>query len=501
MNRVFCKGTALALVLLLAFMPLAVWAEPDFDPGTLYATLLEETFEGGRLIEGRITLQANALPFLNDELKGLEEVAAELIGGLELRFSAVDDYDQKLYSLALFAAGREVAAFHVREDAQSLRVTSNLLPGMTFSLPAESLSGQSFMENEDVVMLVAAAYLTYFARIAAWVSETESETEDLYVHEFLEESEDTDTRDAVERIQRSRVRSEHFKPLLRNLADTFYIDEVSQQALANLLQPLGVTQADVRRWADELPLLIAHQLEVTDAATEFAFFYDDEGDVIGFDGVMPALLDPFFFEEGSLTYSRKTNMDDVRHAAQGQMLFGEGRSLSGDLQITYGENIDDMRQDEMAIGLVYTDAAANGEFRLITTQQDLHLAQTDLDTCDSRLVIDVFFAEDGQEEHFHFEKTAHGETKPVGELDFAHSTVIDIDLVGVMSLTVRYEIGSSEYVSVPWEDVGQVYDLSALTDAQTGEVMAAVTAVPFRLSMFFLAALPPEVMQGFVAGE
>jgi len=491
MNRFFRKVMALTLVLLLTLLPLAAWAEADFDPGTLYATLLDECFQDGRLVEGKVTLQINALPAL-DELEG---VAAELLDGMELRFSAVDDYDQKFYSLVLLMAGEEVAGFRMREDAQGMRITSNLLPGMTLALP----SGGGLMENEDVIMLLSAAFLTYFVRVAAWVSQTETETEDLYVDEFPEDIEDTDTRDAFDRIQRSRVRSEHLKPLLRNLADTFYDDEESQQALANLLEPLGVTRADVRHWADELPLLIAYGLAVTDAATDFAFYYDDEtGDIVGFDGVMPALFDPFFFEEGSLTYSRKTGMDDVRHTAQGVMQFGEGRSLTGDLQISYGEIIDDERRDEMAISLVFSDPVANEELRIVSTQQKLYLAQTDLDTCDSRLVIDIFSAEGEREEQFHVEMITHGETKPVGDADFAHSTVIDVDFEGVLSLTARYDVASSEYVPTEWLDEGDVYDFSALTEEQLGNLMAALSAVPFRLSMFVLAALPQEVMQTII---
>ncbi|MCL2877107.1 MAG: hypothetical protein FWF12_12725, partial [Betaproteobacteria bacterium] len=496
---------ALVLTLMLALTPTlapAVAGEPDFDPGTLYATLLEEVFEAGRLVQGSVTLQVNDAAFLEEAVgKELAGTLSELIGALELRFSAVDDYDQKLYSLTFLVAGQEVAGFRVREDAQSLRITSNLLPGMTLSMPAGSAAGQGLLDNEDIMLLVSAAYLLYFGRIAAWVSDTEEETEDLYVHEFVDDSQDTDARDAYDRIQHSRVRSEHLKPLLRDLADTFYADNESQQAVANLLEPLGVTRADVRRWADELPLLIAHQLAVTDAATDFSFYYDDDGTVVGFEGVMPRLLEPFFFDQATLTYNRKTGMDDVRHTAHGDIQFGEGRALAGDLYITYGEIIDDTRRDEVAVGFAYSDSAANGGFRLLVTQQDLYLAQRDLDTLDTRLTVDVIVAEGGDEEGLRMEMTAHGETRPVGGLDFAHSTVVDIDFGGAMSITARYDIASSAYVPVPWADAGEVYDLSDLTEEQMGTVTAALSAASFRALMFFLAAVPAELYQALMFGN
>ncbi|MCL2544393.1 MAG: hypothetical protein FWE77_00590 [Clostridia bacterium] len=502
MMRGFRKGMTLVLASMLALTPLmtaTALAEPDFDPGTLYATLLDEAFAGGRLVQGAVTLRVNDFALL-EEAAGKEtaDAVAELIGGLELRFFGVDDYDQRLYALDFLVAGEAVASFRAREDAQSLRLTSNLLPGITLSMPAGLLGGQSLMENEDILLLVSAAYLLYFGRIAVWVSETEDETRDLYVHEFVEDSEDTDLRDAYDRIQRSRVRSVHFKPLLRDLADTFYADNDSQQAVANLLEPLGVTRADVRRWADELPLIIAHQLAVTDAATDFAFYYDGDGTVVGFEGAMPRLLEPFFFDHGTLTYSRKTGMDDVRHTAGGDIQLGGGRALTGDLHITYGEIIDDTRRDEMALGLSYSDPAQGGEFRLLIARQDLYWAQENLDTRDTRLTIDALLVENGGEEGRRVEITAHGETKQVGGLDFAHSTAVEMDFGGEMSLTMRYDIASAEYAPTEWIDVGEVYDLVNLTEEQTRDVMTALSAAPFRGAMFFLAALPVEFLQTIV---
>ena len=499
MNLGLRKVTALALALTLALVPWmgsAALAEADFDPGELYGLLLGEAFEGGRLLEGRATWQANDLTVLEEGTgKELADAIAKLIDGLELRFSGVDDYDQRLYSLSLSAAGKEVVSFRVREDAESLRVTSNLLPGMTFVMPAETLTGQDLMENEDVVQLISAAYLTYFGRVAAWVSEIEEETADLYVHTFLDESDDTDVRDAVARTQSSRVRSSHFKQLVRDLTDTFYADSDSQRAVANLLAPLGVIRADVRRWADELPLLFSNGFEETDAATDFVFSYDDAGDIVGFDGVMPRMFEPFFFDEGSLTYSRKTGMDDVRHAVHGEARFGEGRLLAGDAQIVRGEIIDNTRRDEVSVGLAYTDSDAGGVFRAATVRQDLYLAQEGQDIHDMRLTVDVGVAEGEEEDSLRMEVTARGETEQVGDLDFAHSNVVEMDVSGMLSLTSRWDVASREYVPEEWADVGEVYDLSGLTDEEAGALMTALRVVPSRMIMLVIAALPAELMQ------
>lgn len=501
------KGFALLLALTLTAMPLMAWAEADFDPGTLFQTLLAEVFESGRMVEGVVSFHVDTLPSTEDaEEQKLVNAIGEFINSVRVHISAVDDYDQKLYSLILFIGQEQLADMRVRTDADTIRLTSSLLPGTTLVMPMMSTNVFSEGGNEDIATLMA-GFLAYYQRVAGWVSQKQFENEDLYVYESVEIDE-TETRDAVSMLMNCNVRSADLKQLLRSLADTFYDDQASQQAVTNLLAPLGVTRAQVRQFADELPLIVAHELEANDSAAVFTVSYDDDLGIAGFDGVMPAMFDPFFFKEGSFNYSRKIGLDDTRYTAHGVMGFEDQGSLTGDLAISVGEIIDNARRDESSISLEYVhgddgspsesaDTREPMKTLFANVNQGLYLAEDNLDVFDGVSKIDVTQINSGSENTlFHAEMSVHSATKLVDDVDLSHATTFTLDTTGPFGMTVQCDITSKEYVPTEWVDVGTVSDLSTLDAEQTQSMMDSLTYMPVRLILLIASKLPTEVFKG-----
>ncbi len=500
------KGLALVLALALSMgmtaVPIMAVAESDFDPGTMYSTLRAEVFEGGRLIETVIKPKLTdytPIPQAGEQYVKQMEAYRSMLEGMELRVTAVDDYDYKLYTLSLTMAGEEVVSARVRQDAESIRIVSNLLPGHTVNLPISSTQNIYNSDDPNLAALTD-AYLTYFVVVGAWVSQKQTDTEDLYVYEPAE-LEETETRDAVSMVMKSRVRPSDMKELLRSFSDTLFDNEPLQQAITNLLAPVGVTRADVRRFADELPLIVSRELQATENPTEFTFSYDDDMGTVGFDGVMPAMFEPFPFANGSFTYSKKTGMDDTRHTAHGEMTFAKASKLTGDLTITTGEIIDETRRDEFSIALNYADPDEQPVVNMAIVQQDLYTITDNVDTLDTTAKFDVTFGkpDEGLSEPsgdtVHIESTVHSETKQAGELDVARSITTDLELAGYCTFSVQSDTLSKEYVRTEeWADVGEVWDFATMNAEQTQTAMGALQQIPMRMYMLIMAKLPPELL-------
>ncbi len=483
---------ATAMALLLIALPVLGAAEADFDAGTLFNTLYEENYAGGRLIETTIRAKVDQITGASAEDVALAQKVLDLF---ELRVSALDDIDQQYTTVTLMLGGGVMVQALIKTDATGAYLVSEQLPGVTLRLPGNMApSAQSSADMEALQN----AYIDYFAIVAAWVSQKQVDREDLYVYEPVEIDE-SEVRDASALEMRCRVRPDDLKELLRMLADQFYNDNATQEAVTNLLASRGVTRADVRRIADQLPLWVSHELISTGDATDFVISYDDDMNIVGFDGKMPALYEKYPFKKGDLTYSRKTMEEGSAHRAKGTMEMQDGGKLAGELQAFIGDLFEDARKDEFTLSLAYTGAKGAGDVAVDIVTQNQYLAAADLDTYDGLGKFDVVESGGAAGDKLHGEYTIHSETKPVGELDFVCETTVQIDITDQLSMTVECVTASKEATPVTFPANEKQFDLEHLTESQRTELLGLLQEAAMPLMLKLMGKLPPELTQKIMA--
>lgn len=498
MKRWMRNGWAALLALWLFAAPALGVAEVDYDAGTLLPTLKQEAYVGGREIVETVTLRVSQVTGMEPDLLAALQEAVEM---LEIRISSVDDMDAKLYAVKILMAGEPLLDATVRWNEERIYITSSQLPGKTVTVsmaeaakhfPVHPLLTGKWGADEDMALLEN-QYIDYFAAVGGWVSNVQSEHEDLYAYEFTEMDE-TESRDASTTQMYSTVRSDELKKLIRDLANLFFEDENAQQAFANILAPYGATQASVRHFADQLPLVISHELGATRNSTEFTVFYDDNMDIVGFDGTMPAMYTKFFFDYGALQYSRKTLDEGVRHDVKGTMEFAGGATFTGESRQNVGDLMDDQQKTEQDIAIDYQDPANKAGLQYTIHTQEVYTAQEGLEVYEGKGNGEITRTQEGTSKKTNTEMTLHGETKPVGDWDFAHTKTIQTEVEGQATYEFTYTMISQEYV--PADLSGNVaYDLETLTEEQRAELENSLQTALMQAYFQLLAKLPSKLVQ------
>ena len=492
------RRLAALLAGLLLTVPALACAEGEFEAGTMLPILLAENYEGGQQIVLTATLEGGE----GLALLGLDEaaipIAQQALASVGLQICAVDNFDEQIIDLALTVSGTPVLTGTLVLRDGAVLLETNLLPGKTLVLPAQLAQGGALLagdiwENQDVMTLLF-QYTDYFYAVGNWVSQTQFDTELLYVQTYLEDSEDTETRDALAMEQSSHVMPEDFKRMMRSVADTFYSDELSQEAIANLLAPLGVTRAHVRAFADELPLFIA-RLQPTENATEFVYAYDYDMAVAGFDGVMPAMYDRFFFETGTLHYDRRTELEGRHYRAQGTMDFGAGAGLQGRLDIFAGDLFDD---EQTAYGEIVLDTQVpaeglaatvtfNGAHRIaIEGAQDVRTEQltvTVVGTRNDRLLL------------FTGELALQMATVPLEAGDVQTQLTVQALAQDALVLGGAVTLFSRAYVPADAQPDNEIIDLNTLDAEGLAALRSEVRANLVSVGLDALILMPEQVLQ------
>lgn len=498
MKRWMRKGWAALLALWMFAAPAMGAAEVEYDAGTLLPTLKQEAYEGGREIVETVTLGLPQVAGMEPDVLAALQQAVEM---LEFRISSVDDMDAKLCKVEILLKGEPLLDARVQWDAERIYITSGQLPGKTLTVsmaeaakhfPVHPLLSGKWGEDEDMALLEE-QFIDYFAAVAGWVSSVQSEREDLYVYEF-DEIDETETRDFSSTQMHATVCPAEFKKLIRDMANLFFEDEKAQQAFANILAPYGATRASVRHFADQLPLVISHELEPAEAPTQFTVFYDDNMDIVGFDGEMPGMYSTFFFDYGKLRYDRKTQDEGVLHDAKGTMEFDGGASLTAEIQRNVGDLMDDQQKTEQDISIDYQDPANKNGLQYVIHTQEVYTAQEGLEVYEGTGNGEMTWTRDGKGEKINAVVTMHGETKPVGDWDFAHTETVQATAEDRFSYELTYTVISQEYVPVDLS-ANTEYDLETMTEEQRAELDSSIQSALLQAYFQLFAKLPSELIQ------
>ena len=361
------KLLALLLALLVMALPLGALAEEAAEPGTAMKTLIPESYANGREIVAGLGFSVDALPGLTTEQM---EAISQIAGALKLYVTAAQTEGGETFYFSVQMQDQTVVDALLNVTEKDIELSTSLVPGKTFVTSLEefekassaTLNGVNLASPEmmDLREMLVNDYVTYFYKVANWVSEVQYEHEDLYQYtdDYIDE---TETRDGVATQMHARVRNDDFRRLIRSLADTFYEDAELQEYIVNAFKDQGATTESVFEAGKSVCLAIA-ALEPNEGATEFVVSYGDDYETVGFDGTMPAMWKGFPFDVGTLSYSRKTLDESVRHTAEGHMTLREGvGSIDGTLALELGNLLDTGRTNKLDLNLLVENNESDAE--------------------------------------------------------------------------------------------------------------------------------------------
>ena len=391
-------------------------------------------------------------------------------------------------------------------------------------LPA---SDRLSIAGTDLVIMV-------FRHLLGWVSATQMETGELYVFDdtYLEP---TETRDGVAQRMIGTIKTEDFIHLLWNVVYTIRDDYgLFQQALADVLAENGVTRTQVRKVADTLLTK-----EVMDPAVDWVqssasipddgalcrmddiqyFFkklaksvdglwhetvpgnmsmivsYDDYGEMVGFDAVVPKITESWPFE-GDFEYSIKTDDNWQRlHKSHGELqVYGNNRVV-GDLGIQFGEDVDGKNVSYFAgqLDVVNQDDQSSVGFG---TYNSMTFTANEDEAGNQGEIFDLgaaLHARVNGEDVPLVSAALTGETK-TGDEGFAitANAVFDASLA---SLSADLIVARAEYEEIEFTG-GEAIDLTALDEAQVEKIKNQV--VNNAASMALSLAMRPAVMSSLM---
>lgn len=387
-------------------------------------------------------------------------------------------------------------------------------------LPA---SDRLSIAGTDLVIMV-------FRHLLGWVSATQMETGELYVFDdtYLEP---TELRDGVAQRMIGTIKTEDFIHLLWNIVYTISDDYgLFQQALADVLAENGVTRTQVRKVVDSLLTK-----EVIDPAVDWVqpsasipddgalcqkgdiqyFFkklaksvnslwyetvpgnmsmivsYDDYGEMVGFDAVVPKIAESWPFE-GDFFYSIKTDDNWQRlHASHGELqVYGNNRVV-GDLSIQFGEDVDGVNASHFAgqLDVVNQDDQSSVGFgtynsMVFTANEDENGNQGEAFEVNAALHARM----NGENMQLvSFDVT--GETT-TGEDGFAIKAKAGFNAT-LAALSAEMTLARAEYEEIVFEG-GEAVDLTALDEEQMEKIKNQV--VNNAASMALSLAMRPAVM-------
>lgn len=502
------KLLAAMLALLMLVMPLGALGETEVEPGTLLNTLLSENFENGHEVAAVLGFSVDALPGLTQEQT---EAVAQIAQALNIFVTAADRKDAEECYLSVRLQDQEVANALLRVTKDGLEMTTSLTPGKTLVFSWELMEEMSASpvnkvdvtspEVQTLIETLSNAYVTYFYALANWVSDVQYENEDLYQYtdDYIDE---TDVRDGVATQMHARVRHTDFRRLIRTLADTFYADEEVQEAIVDAFKNQGATPENVFEAGKSVCLAIA-ALEPNEGATEFVVSYGDDYEMVGFDGTMPAMWKGFPFDVGTLTYSRKTLDESVRHTAQGHMTLPEGvGSVDGTLAIEKGNLLDTGRTNSYDINLLVTDETEEPQVMTVALSgQDAAYVDDGIDYLEGNLLANFSIADKAGTTSTAYALNLAGKSGAWMEEDEVYSqSFLTLTVQDLLSASLTLDLYSQPYEPVDVSGYERV-DVAGLDEAGVTQLESELEAGMMQAAFQFMSLMPQEAMTTLMQAE
>lgn len=514
---------AMLLTVLMGISPLAVLAEPGFSAGEIFPVLLKDNYAQGKEIYTRATFDV----FLGEGQNALSEGLSQNV----LEIGVYDDFGVTCISLNLLHGETSLAnAFLTVSPQKEYTLVTSLLPGQKLVMTQADLSrllgGENGVDMEKIRTLIEGqweeTYITYFYRMAGWVSDTQRWNDDMYVS-IDEPQEATDTCDAVSQAMKYRVQTIDLLYLLENV--TFYFrdnDHKLQEVVTEILREMNVKRGDFRRvvdglfvredlngpehwvkrtdyWTPEeledivslddvyyLATKMAYsvktlQSEMIDNATEYTFYEGEDYSIVGFDGTMPQMWADFPFENGSFVYGKKTlEGEGVRHSAQGHMdLLKSGYAVDGTLSLNFAQRAPQGYTDTYALQMdwVKTDDE-NGIEAQVENAKFLENG-ADVNTLRAQIKLT------DDEESVMIEAYMKSSTQEVEE-DFENETNMSIAVGEQLSVGMQLQMQSREYEEPVPGELTQV-DVSNLSADEASALGGKLMTAAFQLVFLALS--------------
>lgn len=537
---------SLTLCVLIALVPALSTAESmsSYFAGELTRTVVSDSYAAGNQVNMTLTFDLNVEDALNsDRVRAL----ASLIGKSQVNLSFYDDAGTACISAELVTDGVKLLTMNalVYEDG-SVQAMTNLTGKLVLALPAgtispgsislESLMYGSDMQVEEGVefkdlpafdrlrMTAADVSVMIFSHLLGWVSETQRGSGELYVFDdtYIEP---TQTRDGVAQRMIGTIQANEFNTLLYNIAATL-CDQYGdfQQALADCLAELGVTRAQVRTVVDALlteetidPALdwvepsyyIVNEpdgslceyddvsyffkklfksadkiwSESLDTTLSLIVSYDDYGNTVGFDAVLPQFTENLPYE-GSFTYSLKTDDNwQSLHTAHGELQIFDNQRIVGDLKRLDGEDVNNVNSNFLngSIDLVDQNTGSSvglGLDSALDYEVSVNEENEDVESFTGSASLSLRENGTGAQA---LSATIDGETTTDGE-SFALNAAVSLKADGLaqMDMSVTLEPGEAEEMAFTG---GQAIDLTKLDETQLETVKNEVFSQGVGISM------------------
>lgn len=500
------KLLALLLALLVMTLPMGGMAEEAAEPGTLMKTLIPEGYANGREIVAGLGLSVDALPDLAAEQM---EAISQIASALKLYVTAAQTDGGAAFYFSLQMQDQTVVDALLCVTESDIELSTSLVPGKTFVTTLEefekassaTLNGVNLTSPEmmDLQEMLINDYVTYFYKVANWVSEVQYEHEDLYQYtdDYIDE---TETRDGVATQMHARVRNDDFRKLIRSLADTFYEDAELQEYIVNAFKEQGATTESVFEAGKAVCLAIA-ALEPNEGATEFVVSYGDDYETVGFDGTMPAMWKGFPFDVGTLSYSRKTLDESVRHTAQGHMTLPEGKgSVDGTLAVELGNLLDTGRTNKLDLNLLVGNKYDEVASFTIAAQSDAY-QEDEIDYLAGNVQANVSLADKAGNSQMAYALQGRGVsgTWVEGEDVYSQSSV-NLSVSDLLDVTLNLDLYSQAYVALDVSGYERV-NVVGLTDGEMTQLENELQAGVMQAMYQFMSLIPQEALTTLMQAE
>lgn len=501
MTHFLKKVFTLILAALLVLSPLAVQAQ------SLLQGSLEEAYQGGQCIKAAISLELDDdLGLLMQPEETFTMIQKILHDSSLVVYTVKGEADIPEFGFLLAIQEQEVVNGRAWLQDGTLLVTTSLLPGKTLAFQSQEVMQalqdmiSPVTDQVDNLQVISGALEKYLTIIMMWMDGTEGM---MYTSE--EPVPATDQRDSASASTVLTVTPEQLKELLVALAQEFAQDEELQQAFG---------AADAEEGADmgqEL-LQAAQEYEPTGDDMVWSLFMDDQGDLVGIDGLVPAT----FWDvnaQGTVTFNRKTKDAQVLDDFSCKLEDEDGGVIS--LRVSVSNDETDAQAPKGSFYVRFFQQAGKDadSTDVILMNEHASTIGADRETTECQMSIELTAkagaTQDGDAEavlqsmmsdtYLSAEVGITSDTQSRGD-GFTSEIVVDISFSGLKLGRVRVTFSTDAYTPIDTSgyEVVNVFSLDDESSAAlseelyTGLALALINAMP---------VLPPELQQMMMQDE
>lgn len=508
------RWLALLLSLCLMLLPLsAAWAEEEYD--SLYRQASQEAVDAGHSVQRVFTAEIASLGeyFSPEE----QDILQKIMENVRLEVHTFDDFDAVYHQYVLYIGGEAILTVDVRETEEEQQIRTNMLPGKILTSPIDeetatgllipispfslftfyipNVPGGTLSLSPEDAKTLNLLVDSYFFEIAGWVGKTQEAMDGtLYATEYPELPE-TETRDAVYSTFTANLSATDLKAAMRLMADTFYADEEMQRIVTNYLAGFDVTEEDVRKFADELPLHIRDLKDREGAVLSFTASYSENGDMVGFEGDLPQLFEQLPFAGANATYEAKHELDGLRGQGEAHVdLLEDGGQITADFSLWQGDLVDDTRS--VSYGLDVAVTRGDGSASTTTAFYQMNQQRNgDTEQADYRASVLRSGNEPDQDQNLSLDLSGSEITTL---LDDGHFTGLqEFSLLfakdSTAEIRLRVETSTAPY-TVPDFTSGEVIDLMTVSESKMAVLEEELMINGYRAALLSASLLPPEVL-------